>query len=397
MKSFFLPLVVIFSSFATVRATATEDPNYVVIGAFSIHTNAVKFTNRAKNEDHLSAKYDINKSNKLYYVYVMTTDNHDAAIAEAKRLRNSSRYEDAWVYQGPLGENSIVTTTSRDVNPVTKNEMADVSNQDVSSPTDSQTATESIEPVKEDEKPQPKPEPEDDGTEGKRFVFKIFRGTDEKEVQGDIDVLDIEKGRKLATYKGNTEVKMKPPGKTPSVNLLCNVFGYRKIQKTIDYNNPVADDVTTDEDGNIVVPFELVRLQKGDIAVMYNVYFYNDAAIMRPESRYEVNTLLDMMKENPSYKIRLHGHTNGGGQGKLITMGETDNFFTLTGSVNGFGSAKALSEERARVISEYLAANGIDPKRMEIKAWGGKRPIFDKHHAKASENVRVEVEILQHE
>jgi outer membrane protein OmpA-like peptidoglycan-associated protein len=393
MKSIFLPLVVIFSSFVTAQAAKpSSDPNYVVIGAFSIHTNAVKFTNRAKNEDHLSAKYDINKGNKLYYVYVMTTDDHDAAIAEAKRLRSSSRYEDAWVYQGPLGENSIVTTTSRDVNPVTKNEMVDVSNQDVSSPTDTQTSEE----VVEEETPVKAKEPEDDGVEGKKFVFKIFRGTDEKEVQGDIDVLDIEKGKKLATYKGNTEVKMKAPGKNPSVNLLCNVFGYRKVQKTIDYNNPVADDVATDEDGNIVVPFELVRLQKGDIAVMYNVYFFNDAAIMRPESRYEINTLLDMMKENPNYKIRLHGHTNGGGQGKLITMGETDNFFTLTGSVNGFGSAKALSEERARVISEYLAANGIDAKRMEIKAWGGKRPIFDKHHAKASENLRVEVEILQH-
>jgi outer membrane protein OmpA-like peptidoglycan-associated protein len=393
MKSIFLPLVVIFSTFVTAQATKpNSDPNYVVIGAFSIHTNAVKFTNRAKNEDHLSAKYDINKGNKLYYVYVMTTDDHDAAIAEAKRLRSSSRYEDAWVYQGPLGENSSVTTTSRDVNPVTKNEMVDVSNQDVSSPTDTQASEE----VVEEEKPVEAKKPEDDGVEGKKFVFKIFRGTDEKEVQGDIDVLDIEKGKKLATYKGNTEVKMKAPGKNPSVNLLCNVFGYRKVQKTIDYNNPVVDDVTTDEDGNIVIPFELVRLQKGDIAVMYNVYFFNDAAIMRPESRYEINTLLDMMKENPNYKIRLHGHTNGGGQGKLITMGETDNFFTLTGSVNGFGSAKALSEERARVISEYLAANGIDAKRMEIKAWGGKRPIFDKHHAKASENLRVEVEILQH-
>jgi outer membrane protein OmpA-like peptidoglycan-associated protein len=331
----------------------------------------------------------------LYYVYVLTTEDRAAAITEAKRLRSSSRYEDAWVYQGPLGDNSTTETIGRDVNPVTKNEMVEVSNQDVSSPTDTQAVTEEVK--EETKEASVVKQPEEIPGEGKRFVFKIFRGTDEKEVQGEVDVLDIEKGRKLATYKGNAEVKMKPPSNATSVNLLCNVFGYRKVQRTIDYNNPIADDVTTDEDGNIVVPFELVRLQKGDIAVMYNVFFYNDAAVMRPESRYEVNSLLDMMKENPSYKIRLHGHTNGTGQGKLITMGKTDNFFTLTGSVTGFGSAKALSEERARIISEYLVANGIDAKRIEIRAWGGKRPIYDKHHAKASENLRVEVEILEHE
>ena len=393
MKSIFLTLLTIFSATATSLATREKpvaDSNYVVIGAFAVHKNAINFTNRAQSEDHLSAKYEINISNKLYYVYVMTTDDHAAAMAEAKRLRTNSRYQDAWVYQGQLGENAVATT-GRDVNPVTKNEMADVSNQDVSSPAETQVVEQpKEEPVKEE----PKPEPEGDAV-GKTFVFKIYRGTDEKELQGEIDVLDIEKGRKMATYKGNTVVRMRPLGKDPNISLLCNVFGYRKMQRNIDYSNPTGEDITTDEDGNIVIPFELVRLQKGDIAVMYNVFFYNDAAIMRPESRYEVNTLLDMMKENPNLRIRLHGHTNGGGTGKLITMGrDVDNFFTLTGSTNGVGTSKQLSEERARVISEYLVHNGIDGKRMEIKAWGGKRPIFDKMHVRANENVRVEVEIL---
>jgi hypothetical protein len=32
---------------------------------------------------------------------------------------------------------------------------------------------------------------------------------------------------------------------------------------------------------------------------------------------------------------------------------------------------------------------------MEIKAWGGKRPIVDKMHTLAQANVRVEIEILE--
>lgn len=116
---------------------------------------------------------------------------------------------------------------------------------------------------------------------------------------------------------------------------------------------------------------------------------------MRPESRYEVNSLLDMMRENPKYKIKIHGHTNGKAAGRIIRVGESKNFFSLTDTREGYGSAKKLSEERARVIHDYLINEGIDAKRLHIKAWGGKRPVTDKLHALAHTNVRVEIEILE--
>jgi outer membrane protein OmpA-like peptidoglycan-associated protein len=129
---------------------------------------------------------------------------------------------------------------------------------------------------------------------------------------------------------------------------------------------------------------------------MYNVYFFKDAAIMRPESRFEVNSLLDMLNENAKYRIRIHGHTNGGATGKIISKAKgSDSFFSLNETKEGFGSAKKLSQERAEIIKDYLVSKGVDPKRMVIKAWGGKRPIFDKHHSRAQENVRVEIEILE--
>ena len=74
---------------------------------------------------------------------------------------------------------------------------------------------------------------------------------------------------------------------------------------------------------------------------------------------------------------------------------DSKNFFSLNDTKDGFGSAKELSEQRADVIRKYLISNGIDQSRIEIKAWGGKRSIHDKHSARAQENVRVEVEILE--
>jgi outer membrane protein OmpA-like peptidoglycan-associated protein len=174
------------------------------------------------------------------------------------------------------------------------------------------------------------------------------------------------------------------------------VFGYRKLQLPINFNEPKFEDAIAKEEGNIVMNFDLVPLKKGDKVVMYNVYFFNHAAVMRPESRFEVNALLDMLKERPTSKIRLHGHTNGNDFGDIITQGQSTDFFALSkDNKKSKGSATKLSEERARAIQSYLVSQGIDIKRMEIKAWGGKMPIYEEDHSLASANVRVEVEILE--
>jgi outer membrane protein OmpA-like peptidoglycan-associated protein len=103
-----------------------------------------------------------------------------------------------------------------------------------------------------------------------------------------------------------------------------------------------------------------------------------------------------MLNENPNYKIMIHGHTNGKAAGKIISMEkDSQNFFSLKDTNEGVGSAKKLSEERALIIKSYLESNGIDSKRMEIKSWGGKRPVHDKMSPRAQENVRVEIEILE--
>ena len=167
------------------------------------------------------------------------------------------------------------------------------------------------------------------------------------------------------------------------------------MQRELNYNNPDSTAGVVIENGNTVVVFEMIRLFKGDIAVMYNVFFFKDAAVMRPESQYEVTSLRDMMKENPNYKIKLHGHTNGNSSGKIITSGDNKNFFSLSGTKDGFGSAKELSEERAEAIRSFLISEGINAERIMVKAWGGKKPIQDKEGSKAHENIRVEVEILE--
>jgi outer membrane protein OmpA-like peptidoglycan-associated protein len=130
---------------------------------------------------------------------------------------------------------------------------------------------------------------------------------------------------------------------------------------------------------------------------MYQVYFYNDAAIMKPESKFELNSLLDMLKENENLEITIHGHTNGNAPGKIIklTPGDTRFFEVSDTNIESQGSAKELSKQRAEVIKNWLISKGISEKRMKLEGWGGKKMLYDKNDPMAARNIRVEIEIMK--
>ncbi len=374
--------------------------NYVVIGAFSIPKNAIEFTESAK-KNKFEAQFSINPLRKLFYVYVLQTGNLNDAFEQAKKIRKETPYFDTWVFTGILGEENV---NGADLNPITGQGIKTIEASDVKEAAmqnsqrdagNSIVASTSQSPVTAPEQKTAAAPIEEVSEGSKKFFFKIF--TPEKEIGGDIDVMDLDKTRpaKSASYRGNEVVAVKPVNRSGNISLVCEVFGYRKVQQPINFNEPESADAVKVEDNKITVPFELVRLKKGDFAIMYNVYFYKDAGVMRPESRYEITSLQEMLQENPNYKIRIHGHTNGNAAGKIISLGDSKSFFSLKGTKEGFGSAKKLSEERAKVIQQYLMSQGIDPSRMEIKAWGGKRPVYEKDSPQAHANVRVEIEILE--
>ena len=408
----------------------TGYPNHVVIGAFAIHQNVIHFNEDARRNG-LPAKFEMNPNRNLYYVYVLTTKDREYAIAEALKLRKETKYFDTWVYSGALGDNISPDRPGElktaDLNPETGlkietvavaerqtvDEEKTLTTLEVSRNDNWQNDSDNLQTfVNAEEKEgddhrmrrasamdsHPKrmtmqPLTSEDVT-GKSFYFHLFRSDNNQILEGEVDAIDFETSKKIATYAANTTVEVPFfSGKEKHISFASQVFGYRKQQREFDPVSP-AEDLYLDDKGALVVPFELVRLQKGDVAIMYNVFFFKDAAVMRPESRYEVNNLLDLLVEHPSYRICIHGHTNGNTSGKIIRMGKPGDFYSLTGTKHGVGSAKQLSEERAMVMREFLIEKGISADRMIVKAWGGKKPIHDKHSVRANENVRVEIEIL---
>ncbi len=414
-------LIVVVTVVLNLKVSATNgqlnDSNsiYVVIGAFSIPKNAIEFTEEAR-KNNLPAEYAVNPLRKLFYVYVLRTGDRQVALEEARKLREKSAYPDTWVYTGVLGEDTAHENRGTPIvqEKTSNNQVEDKSGVPANNPgVTPAVAGSNPNPVEESAKTESKapeqpqavqppavvtPQVDELDPGVKQILFKIFTHFGGRDVQGDVDLIDLDKSKpkKVASYRGNEVVNVRSANKSGNVAFDCEVFGYRKMSTKANFNNLGATEGITVEGNEVTIPFELVRLKKGDYQIMYNVYFYKDAGIMRPESKYEVDALLEMMKENPRYKVRIHGHTNGNSHGKVISMGESQNFFAITADVkNGFGSAKSLSEERAQVIRQNLIKQGIDAARMEVKAWGGKRPIYEEEHPQAQANVRVEIEIIE--
>lgn len=372
---------------------------YVVVAAYA--DTREDYANRYTQQltaSGLTAQYGFNTKKKLYFVYLSYFTDLKSSLVEMQQVRAKGQFTDAWVrvVSGDIIMAESVPVKETDAKAEAK-------------PVESTPAPQPIPPVEENPVTTPPvEEPEEEQkivqypvmTLGNTEVFlSLYNATNNRVIDGEVQVIDTERTRLLQTVKGN-EYLILPDPKTKSgqLTLIAEVFGYRKMQLEINYPLPLKDTIKPYIDlmgTTVAVKFDMVRYHKGDIATLFHVYFFNDAAIMLPESKYELENLVGMMKENPNYRIRLHGHTNGNYHGKILELGPDKNFFSLEGARTEIGSAKDLSFQRAETIKEYLMVNGVDGSRMEIKAWGGKRPLYDRHSANAKKNVRVEVEILQ--
>jgi outer membrane protein OmpA-like peptidoglycan-associated protein len=261
------------------------------------------------------------------------------------------------------------------------------------------------EPVVEEKKPEPeKPKeetkPKVPHLKEANVLFYLYNPTNSQPIDGEVELIDGDVARLIKKVKAHEVLPMvDPKNKSGKVTLIGSAFGFRKVQHDFNLNEIKPDSLPEHiewKDDKYVIQFDLARLHRGDIETLYNVYFFNDAAVMMPESKYELNRLLEFMNSNEQYKIMLHGHTNGNARGKIVTMGPSKNFFELTKDVvDGSGSAKELSEARAQAIKAWLVSNGIADNRISIKAWGGNRMLHDKNSNNARRNVRVEVEVLE--
>jgi len=378
---------------------------YVTIGVYakSKEFYAKKYVEKATSMGY-EADYGFNPSRNYYYVYIFYTENYKQALAEMRKARQVEEFKEAWVY---VHMSDIVGQPSSDAVSKTKTEKTKEKTESTDEPVDEQVKEEkteepidsvAVEETVEGEEVEETTEKEVEKEGGLKVHFNVVNARTQDPIGGEVQVIDVERSKLLeAVSAGDTLAITDPNNRTGNLALIVDNFGFRKNQLPFNYYEPDTTERFIRKVGDhYEIDFDMIRYHKGDIVTMYNVYFFQNASVMRPASKFELESLLDMMQENPNYKIRIHGHTNGNKAGQIISLGESDNFFALTEeNKDGFGSAKKLSEERADIVKQFLIANGIDANRMEIKGWGGKRMIHEKLGHRARHNVRVEIEILE--
>lgn len=394
-----------YSQEGTNTSAKLKSGYYLVVAAYSKSNIelADRFANSISTPDQKAYVAFFPKKN-LYFVYLKYYTDFNESIRGLFQYRKNTVYKDCWVY---IMAQSEIIDKARDkhissISSMFADRFASLDNSKDSLKKDQNAIKEEVKQVenKNDIKDTGiKNDEIKDSNFSKTLYLSLYDARTQVETVGSIDVIDAVNLQKIGAIDGNVISPLEDPKNgTGNLLLISNAFGFKRKQLDFNFYEPFEDDLNyiTNIGDTIVVNFELQRYSKGDFMIMHNVYFFKDTSIMKPESQFELQQLLEMMKSNTNMKIRIHGHTNGNAPGP-IKMFDSDskNYFSLEATLKETtGSAKKLSELRAEIIRQYLLDNGIKASRMETKAWGGKSMIHDKHDAQAKQNVRVEIEFL---
>ncbi|HKK38049.1 MAG TPA: OmpA family protein [Cryomorphaceae bacterium] len=122
------------------------------------------------------------------------------------------------------------------------------------------------------------------------------------------------------------------------------------------------------------IKLDSIAYKVGDRITLENIFFEFDKAELLPESKKELDKLVDILTDYPFLKIEIGGHTD---------------------NVGGEAYNKTLSEERAKSVVDYLIGEDVNDVRLSYNGYGAERPITSNATDEGrARNRRVEFVIL---
>lgn len=408
MKKILLVVSLIVSvSFNSISNPSTQElPSgyFMVVGAYAptAESYAVRLVQELK-EKGIQADYGFSSAKNLIFVYSANYNSRSEAVNAISAERERTGEEKAWVYVNSTDNTAVQETPlePEEEAPEEKKEemikdekLAEVK-EVVEAP--AEVVEEAVEAVEEEVAEVPV------SHTGMTYLYiESYDATNGKPITIDYEVIDLTRKKEIAKTHSNHSFPLKEPNSASKmIQVQSNDIAWQPQSFDFKYYEPVIDPISIFLDNlgdTTFVKFEMKPIKKGDIITLYKVFFFKDASIMMEKSAYELEQVVSMMKNNPTKKIIIHGHTNGNSAGRIIALKDHDDidFFNINGDHRELaGTAKELSAERANIVGKYLVSKGIDESRFEIKGWGGKKMIYDKHSPDARYNVRVEIEVVE--
>ncbi len=126
-----------------------------------------------------------------------------------------------------------------------------------------------------------------------------------------------------------------------------------------------------------------ISLKKGETVILEGLSFEPGRHYLLPQSRPVLDNLLETLKKLEDLKIEIQGH--------ICCKGDSDDGFDFDSNNN------KLSENRAKVIYDFLIKNGIDSNRLSFIGFGHTQPkVFPEQSSNDEQaNRRVEIKVLE--
>jgi outer membrane protein OmpA-like peptidoglycan-associated protein len=119
---------------------------------------------------------------------------------------------------------------------------------------------------------------------------------------------------------------------------------------------------------------EIIPISLGVKLVLKNIFFATNKSELQPQSYVELGFVVKLLKENPTIKIEISGHTD---------------------NVGRIDKNMKLSQERAKSVVNYLIGNGIEPSRLTAKGYGPNQPVAPNNTDEGRQlNRRVEFKVI---
>ncbi len=205
---------------------------------------------------------------------------------------------------------------------------------------------------------------------GRVVFFKglVMDTNDRKPLDARVLVSDLQMGMSVDSTRADPISGYFMLALHPSKHYAINITypGYLFYSENLDFISDTASSVEKE--------FLLKPLEKGKSIVLNNIFFDFNSSELKVSSQVELKRLYLLLRDNPSLKIRISGHTDNIG----------------TDAYN-----QKLSLERALALRDYLLERAIDSERIEVLGHGSEKPLNtnDTEGGRAV-NRRIEISIL---
>lgn len=123
-----------------------------------------------------------------------------------------------------------------------------------------------------------------------------------------------------------------------------------------------------------IINVQLSPIEVGNKVVLNNIFFDTNKFDIKPDSKAELEKLVEFLTQNQTVRIEISGHTDDVGNDQLN---------------------QTLSENRAKAVYQYLLASSINPARLVYKGYGKTQPILpNTSDDNRSKNRRTEFKII---